>query len=118
MARLPDGYSLNGGLAFRGAPAHGNPNARQLFDGDAASQLGLSIQQEFGRQRLNRQTQASQLTGQEQLDPETLASGLAAEYKSATQRLLKSIVPGAFEATEALATNPGALADVASQMQV
>jgi len=118
MARLPDGYSLNGGLAFRGAPAHGNPSARQLIAGPTATQLEQSVQQMAGREQLNRQTQASQLAGQEQLDPETLASGLAAKYKSATQRLLKSIVPGAFEATEALATNPGALADVASQMQV
>jgi len=102
MARLPDGYSLNGGLAFRGAPAHGNPSARQLIAGPTATQVEQSVQQMAGREQVNGETQASQL---------------AAQYKLATQRLLQSMMPGAFEATEAL-TKTGALADVASQMQV
>ena len=103
MARLPDGYSLNGGLAFRGAPAHGNPVARQLVSGPTASQLEQSVQQMTSRQEVNAETQASQM---------------AVQYKLATQRLLNSMLPGAFEATESLALNPGALADVAAQMQV
>lgn len=51
MANLPrNAYSLNGGLAFAGAPAHGNTNARELQEGPASGQVSQSLQQEGSRQ--------------------------------------------------------------------
>lgn len=51
MANLPrNAYSLNGGLAFAGAPAHGNTNARELEEGPTAGQILQAMQQEGSRQ--------------------------------------------------------------------
>lgn len=73
MANLPRGAnSLNGGLAYTGAPAYGNPVAAEMVN-PAQAQVQQAVQQETTRSQTREQAQASQL---------------AVLHKSALQKLL------------------------------
>jgi hypothetical protein len=98
MANLPrSAYSLNGGLAFQGAPAHGNVVARELESGPAPSQVAQSAQQEATRQG----TRA-----------EALASQMAASAKNAMHELLLRGNSGALPGMSAIAANPELVANI------
>jgi hypothetical protein len=60
MARLPDGYSLNGNLAFQGQPAHGNTVAREMINPSQA-QVAQSLQQTQQGAAQNQLTQSAQM---------------------------------------------------------
>ena len=91
MARMPAGYSLNGGLAFQGAPAHGNPVARELESGPSMSQVIQATQQEATRQMTRAEAQASQL---------------AVGAKNAVHQMLLASDPNALRGLKAIAANP------------
>jgi hypothetical protein len=72
MARLPDGYSLNGNLAFQGQPAHGNTVAREMINPSQA-QVDQSLQQEATRQVTRAEEQAAGMVAEAKLKLQRLA---------------------------------------------
>lgn len=97
MARVPAGYSLNGGLAFQGAPAHGNHVATELEAGPAPAQMKQSLQQEANRQMTRAEMQAAQM---------------AAGAKNAMHRMLLAGNPGALKGMSAVAADPSILTNI------
>lgn len=90
MARMPNGYSLNGNLAFQGAPAHGNPVAAEMVN-PAEAQVKQSLQQTQTQQAVR--GEAAQVA----------ANNLAMQYKS---RLQQAVGPEGLPGLSAIAANP------------
>ena len=97
MARMPAGYSLNGGLAFQGAPAHGNPVARELESGPSMSQVVQAAQQETTRQMTRAEAQASQM---------------AVAAKNAMHRIIHAEDPNALGGLRTIAQDPQLMANI------
>ena len=92
MANLPrSAYSLNGGLAFAGAPAHGNPVAAEMVN-PAEAQVKQSLQQTQTQQAVR--GEAAQVA----------ANNLAMQYKS---RLQQAVGPEGLPGLAAIAANRG-----------
>lgn len=96
MARLPEGYSLNGNLAFQGAPAHGNPVASELVN-PAAAQIRTAVQQQGATEATRAETQAAQM---------------AVAAKEAIQRALLAQNPNALSGLGTIAKNPEILSNI------
>ena len=102
MSRLPDGYSLNGGLAFQGQPAHGNTAARaELEAGPTATQVAQATQQTRQNVVQNQMTQRAQM-----------ASALANGFKQSLQRATLAGSQDALPGMQAIAANPEILANI------
>ena len=102
MSRLPDGYSLNGGLAFQGQPAHGNTAARaELEAGPAAAQVAQATQQTQQGVKQNLVTQRAQM-----------ASALANGFKLGLQRATLAGNQDALPGMRAIAVNPEILTNI------
>jgi hypothetical protein len=96
MARLPEGYSLNGGLAFAGAPAHGNPAAAELVN-PAVAQVRTATQQQASTEGTRAEIQAAQM---------------AAAAKTMIQKAALAQNPNALQGLGAIAQNPGILENI------
>jgi len=96
MALLPKNYSLNGGLAFAGAPAHGNPNAAELVN-PAAAQVRTAVQQQATAEDTRAATQAAQM---------------AVAAKGMIQRAALEKNPEALPGMAAIAQDPGILENI------
>jgi len=84
MTRVPGGYSLNGGLAFQGQPAHGNTAGAEVVDPRAAQ-----VQQ--AAQQTQQGMTANNLTARSQ----QMANVLLSNAKSNLQRAAAASNPDA-----------------------
>lgn len=95
MANLPrNAYSLNGGLAFAGAPAYGNTNAQELAEGSTAGQIRQSLQQAASQERVREETRR------------VAANAMAQRFKSELQQATVQADPNALRNLRTIAAQP------------